>query len=142
MIKVNGKTGGTKATIVTGDTVTCDHVTFHPPTDSHWQLRTTFDFTDVSRETMLRLASETLVIRWRNAFKNADAVDETADNQTVSVKEMLKGSKPRMSKKNKLVRDLSDMSELERLEVLAHLAKLSGLEVVLPTIESEETEQE
>lgn len=136
MKEVTAKSGE-KATIVSGNVVTMDHVTLHKASDTHWQLRTTFDFENVSRETILKLASETLLIRWRTAFKNAETVDETADNQVVNVEKMLKGSKPRMSKKDKLTRTLADMSQAERLEMLAHLAELSGIEIDLPTDENE-----
>lgn len=140
MKEVKGKTNGTKSTVVQGNKVTCQHVTLHKATDTHWQLTTTFDFEGVSQDTILKLASETLVIRWRTAFKGADKVDETADNQVMSVAKMLKGSKPRMSKGEKMAKLLADMSPEEKKALLAHLASMSGTDVVLP--DSEEGEQE
>lgn len=139
-MKTVGKTGGEKATIVTADfgteqpggRVVMDHVTLHKATDVSYQLRTTFDFEGVNYSDILKLASETLVIRWRTAFKGADKVDDAADNQTVSVKKMLTGSKPRMSKQDKVAKVLADMTAEEKRAFIEEHAKALGIEIKLP----------
>lgn len=142
MKKVDKKFGGDKSTVVQGDNVVCEHVTLHKATDTYWQLHTTFDFTGVSRETILKLAAETLVIRWRTAFKNADKIDEeSADNQVVSVVKMLKGSKPRMSKADRAAKTLADMSDAEKIAFIREHAKALGIEVTLPETEEESNEE-
>jgi hypothetical protein len=142
-MKIVGKTGGEKATIVTaltveagsdtGSRVVMDHVTLHKATDVSYQLRTTFDFAGVKYEDILKLASETLVIRWRTAFKGADKVDDEADHQTVSVAKMLKGNKPRMSKQAKVAKVLADMTPEEKRAFILEHAKAMGIEITMPS---------
>lgn len=154
---VSKKTGGNKAAIVTarelsitqsgvmfdsGSRVVMDHVTLHKATDEHYQLRTTFDFTDVDYKDVLRLAAETLVIRWRGAFKNADKVDETADNQIVNVKKQLRGAKPRMSREDKLTRIFAEMTKEEKAALLAQLSADSGIDHVSDDEQEDGKEQE
>jgi hypothetical protein len=132
---VDPKKGGEKAVIVKDNIVVMDHVTLHKATDVHYQLRTTFDFEGVAHSDILKLASETLVIRWRTAFKGAEKVDDAADNQIVKVKDMLKGSKPRMSKQDKVAKVLADMTpEEKRAFILEHAAAL-GINVEMPSEE-------
>jgi len=139
MKEVSKKFGGDKATIVKDNVVVMDHVTLHKASDKFYQLRTTFDYTDVPRETILALASETLLIRWRTAFKSADKVDETSDNQTVLVAKMLKGAKPRMSKGEKLTRLLSDMTREEKEAILLQLMESNkGIDIVLQAVNEQE----
>ena len=86
---VDSKTGGEKSTVVAGDIVTMQHTTYHKASDSHYGLTTTFDFADVDRDSIVKLAAECLLIRWRTAFKNAEKVSDADDNQRVKVAEML-----------------------------------------------------
>jgi hypothetical protein len=137
MKEVNGKTAGEKSTVVAGNLVRCVHTTLHKATDVNWQLTTTFDFEGVSQENILKLASETLVIRWRHAFKNAKEVDETADNQIVLVNKMLRGSRPRMSKAERFTRTLADMTPAEKQALLKQLAADQGIEIDLPEVDDE-----
>lgn len=151
-MKAVGKTGGEKATIVTaltvgetGDTgskVVMDHVTLHKASDVSYQLRTTFDFTGVEYKDILKLASETLVIRWRTAFKGAKTVDDIADNQLVNVRKMLSGSKPRMNKQEKVTNLLSSMSEADKRAFILEHAKAMGIEIALPSDDAGEGTQE
>jgi hypothetical protein len=142
MKQIDPNKGGEKATIVTagllvddqdvGSRVVMDHVTLHKATDVSYQLRTTFDFEGVRYSDILKLASETLVIRWRTAFKGADKVDDAADNQVVSVLKMLKGSKPRMSKQQQVAKVLADMSPEEKRAFIEEHAKALGITITMP----------
>lgn len=71
------KQGETVARITTivGDVVEKQHVTYNKPTDSHYQLKWTFDFTSVSREELLRMASASFVIAMRPKFKTAPVAE-------------------------------------------------------------------
>lgn len=108
---------------VKGTVVSFQHSTLHKGTKVHYLLNTGFDFKDVAQETILRLAGETLLIRWRTAFKDAETVDDAADKQVVKVAEMLKGRKPRMSKAEKVENLLESMSPDEAAAMLAALQK-------------------
>jgi hypothetical protein len=119
-----------KSTVVKGNVVTCVHSTLHKPTDTNYQLTTAFDFDGVGPDDILRLATETVLIRWRVAFKNAESVDDTSDNQTVKVKDMLKGAKPRMSKAARAAKVLSDMTPEEKAAFKEH-AEALGIKVDL-----------
>jgi hypothetical protein len=120
-----------KSTTVKGNVVTCVHSTLHKPSDTNYQLTTTFDFSDVGPDDILRLATETVLIRWRVAFKNADSVDDTSDNQVVKVKDMLKGAKPRMSKAARALKTLSEMSDEEKAAFIKEHAEALGIKVSL-----------
>ena len=108
---------------VKGKVVSFQHLTLHKKSNVHYLLDTAFDFTGVEEEKLLRLAGETLLIRWRTAFKDADAVDDNADKQTVKVSEMLAGRKPRMSKAEKVENLLEQMDPDEAAKMLAALQK-------------------
>lgn len=106
---------------VKGTVVTFDHLTLHKKSNVSYLLTTGFDFKDVPQETLLRLAGETLLIRWRTAFKDADAVDDNADKQVVKVAEMLAGRKPRMSKAEKVENLAANMTPEEIQKTIAAL---------------------
>lgn len=101
--------------------VSFEHLTLHKKSNVHYLLNTSFDFANVPQETILRLAGETLLIRWRTAFKDADAVDDTSDKQVVKVAEWLKGKKPRMSKAERVENTFDDMTPEEQARVLKAL---------------------
>lgn len=139
MKKVSAK-AGERSLEVNGDVVKVVHTTLHKASNQHYVLTTSFDYTGINRETLLRIATETLLIRWRTAFKGAETVDETADNQVVNVQKMLKGSRPRMSKADRATKVLADMSVDEKRLVALQLAKELGIEVVIPGDEDESEE--
>jgi len=118
MRKVDSKTGGEKATTLSGSVVTMQHTTFHKASDASYAMTTSFDFTGVPQEAIIKAAAEMLLIRWRTAFKNAEKLDETADNQTVNVLEMLSKGRKKLSSKEKLER-----TGLSKEEILALLAE-------------------
>lgn len=104
MREVETKTGGAKATIVNGDVVSMRHTTLHKASGKHFELSTTFDFTGVSEGRKQKLAAEMLLIRWRSAFKNAEKVDESADNEIVMVADMLAKGRAKLTPKQRLER--------------------------------------
>ena len=116
--KVDSKTGGEKATVLSGSVVTMKHTTYHKATDASYAMTTAFDFAGVPQEAIIKAAAEMLLIRWRTAFKNAEALDESADGQTVSVKDMLAKGRKKLSAAEKL-----DRTGLSRAEILALLSE-------------------
>lgn len=107
--------------IVEGNVAKFEHLTLHKASGGHYLLTTSFDFKDVAIEHILRLAGETLLIRWRTAFKDAETVDDTADKQVVSVKDMLANKKPRMSKAEKVENLAANMTPEEIARTIASL---------------------
>lgn len=120
---------------VEGQKVFFQHLTLHKPTGAHYLLRTGFDFAGVPQDAILRLAGETLLIRWRTAFKNAEKIDDSADNQVQLVTKMLQGRKPRMTKQERAEKLFEDMSSAEKL------ALLRKLQDQIETSEEEEAEE-
>lgn len=106
---------------VEGQKVWFTHLTLHKPSGVHYALRTGFDFTGVPDEVVRRLAGETLLIRWRTAFKNAEKIDDSADNQLNNVVKMLSGRKPRMTKAERAERLVQDMTSAEKIALLQRL---------------------
>ena len=121
--KVGKNESYSRKAVVDKGVVFFEHLTLHKKSNVHYLLKTAFDFKDVPQDTILRLAGETLLIRWRTAFKDAETVDDNADNQTVKVVEWLKGKKPRMSKAEKVENLLESMSADEASKMLAALQK-------------------
>lgn len=123
MREVENKTAGAKSTTVdpTGDVVTMRHTTLHKASGKHYELTTVFDFTGVSEESRTRMAAEMLLIRWRSAFKNAEAVTDAEDNQRIMVAAMLSKSRKKLSSKEKLAR-----LGLSKDEILALLEQDEG----------------
>jgi len=119
--KVSKSESYSRQATVTGQVVKFQHLTLHKASNVHYLLNTAFDFTGVNPEAILRLAGETLLIRWRTAFKDAEAVDDAADNQVVKVAEMLKGRKPRMSKAEKVENLAASMTQEEIQKAIAAL---------------------
>lgn len=119
--KVSKNESYSRTAKVEGQIVRFQHNTLHKVSNVHYLLNTAFDFTGVDAATILRLAGETLLIRWRTAFKDAETVDDSADNQVVTVREMLKGRKPRMSKGEKAINLVASMTPEEQAALLATL---------------------
>lgn len=119
--KVSKSESYSRQAIVDKNTVKFQHLTLHKSSNVHYLLNTTFDFDKVDHKTLLRLAGETLLIRWRTAFKDAETVDDAADNQVVAVAAMLKGRKPRMSKADKVENLAATMSQEEIQKAIAAL---------------------
>lgn len=113
--------GYPRTTKVDGKKVFFEHSTLNKPSNVHYALRTGFNFENVPEDVILRLAGETLLIRWRTAFKNAEKIDSSADNQLVGVVKMLTGRKPRMSKAERAERLIQDMPAAERIALLQRL---------------------
>jgi len=132
MREVKSSADSAKSRVVKENIVTCQHVTMHKPSGKFYALTTSFDFTEVAHERLLRLAAETLLIRWRIAFKNADKVDDTADNQMVEVAD-LRTAKPRFTKAQKAVKAFGDLSPEEKTILLE---KLMGEIANAPMIEA------
>lgn len=122
--KVGKNESYSRQAAVDGQKVSFQHLTLHKGTNVHYLLNTGFDFTGVEPKTILRLAGETLLIRWRTAFKDAEAVDDSADHQIVKVADMLKGRKPRMSKSEKVENLAATMTPEEIARTIANLQKV------------------
>ena len=120
MYVVRNSSDGPKARIVQDNKVVCKHTTLHKATGKFYNLTTTFDFTDVSMARVLQLAAETLVIRWRTAFKNADKIDEGADNQVIEVKDLRFG-KIRFTRVQKAEKQFQDLTVEDKKALLAKL---------------------
>lgn len=142
MREVKGKVSDSRSLTVLGNVATVVHTTLHKATEKHFELRTVFDFADVPQDRIIALATETLVIRWRTAFKNAETVDDSCEKETVKVKEMLKGKKPRMSRSAKAVSLMETMSKEDLQKLLQEQAKKLGIEIVLPTEKDKKDEEE
>ena len=109
---------------VDGTLVKFQHATFNKKTNRTYILTTDFDFTGVPHKTVERLAAETLLIRWRTAFKNAEKVDDSANGTVVKVTDMLKGRKPRMSREQRVVNEAVKITDPARIaEIIAALQK-------------------
>lgn len=129
---------------VEGLKVWFQHLTLHKPSGVHYALKTGFNFDGVPQDAILRLAGETLLIRWRTAFKSAEKIDDSADNQLNSVVKMLTGRKPRMTKTERAERLFEDMSSAERIALLQKLqAQIEDTEETeLGELEEEQEEEE
>lgn len=101
--------------------VRCRHTTLHQATGKYFNLTTTFDWKDVTPDDILKQATETMLIRWRTAFKDADTVDGDADNQVISVKQMLKGQRPKFTKAQRVERVVDSMTPDEKRALLQKL---------------------
>ena len=70
--------------------VQIDHVTLNKPTNSRYQCRWIFDFTDVTRKQLEIMAARKLVIDYRVPFKTvSEQAIEGLQNQTFMVHEIL-----------------------------------------------------
>ena len=130
---------------VEGDTVWFNHLTKHRPSGVHYALRTGFDFANVPRAAILRLAGETLLIRWRTAIKDAEKVDDIVDNQLNSVVKMLTARKPRMSKAEQasaLAKELSPDAKRALLKQLMAEIEPEGDEEIQDELDDEELDDE
>lgn len=114
---------------VEGSFVRFQHLTLHAASNTHYLLNTTFNFTDVPTSVLLRLAGENRLIAWRTAFKNADKVDDTADNQTVDVAKWLsKARAPRMSAGEAIVNLAGKLTKEQLAKAIAELTAMTGAE--------------
>jgi hypothetical protein len=103
---------GHKETKVDGDKATISHVTLNKATESHYQMEWGFDFTDVTREELIRMATAHLAINitpGRAAFKKLTAAEikEQGDSwafRTYSVREYLDKQPERVPVKDKVAR--------------------------------------
>ena len=114
---------GRKSVIhVEENVVQVDHVTLNKPTDTQYQCRWIFDFSDVTRKELEIIASRGLVIKYRNPFKNAPASELNAlglDNQTFEVREILDKTPQRLDPMQKAKRAVSGLTEAQVEELLA-----------------------
>lgn len=115
-----------KAT-VNGAKVSFQHLTLHAATETFYLLNTTFDFSGVTQQQLLRLAGENRLIAWRTAFKGADKVDETADNQVVDVAKWLsKVRAPKMSTGDAITNLAGKLTKEQLRAKIEELMELEG----------------
>ena len=124
--------GSPKFTRVDDSIVTCQHSTLHQPSGVVFELTTTLDFTDVSQSDILKLAADTVLIRWRGAFKKAkvsdpediEAVAEELsgfNNRRITVAKMLQRSRAKLTPEQRAAKIKAEQSP----EVLAALLELA-----------------
>lgn len=109
-----------RSTRVEGEVVVKHHVTQHQ-TLGDVEVTWKFDFTDVTHEQLLELASRDLVIKARPQFKKLKAEEaEKWDGKVFSVKEMLESQRATVDNLTKATRAVEKMSpeELEQLKKL------------------------
>lgn len=108
-------------------TVTRAHVTRHKSGDMH--LTWTFDFSDVSESDLLELASRSVLIAYRNQFRNVDTSSIKAEwvNKTVDVQEFLSRERTRVAQTpaEKLASAVKKLTPEEIAEIL----KAQGVEI-------------
>jgi len=106
---------------VADDVATIHHVTDHK---QHGQLAITwrFDFHDVSRDELIKIATRALVIDARPKFKSykgdLDTIAKEWDNKTFNVKELLTTGKRKLSPGERLQRFLDALPPEEREKAL------------------------
>ena len=122
MRKVTKATSVERTAVVQGQVVKFQHVTLNRPSNTKYVLQTAFDFAGVQQDQILRLAGETLLIRWRTAFKEADTIDDNADGQVVKVTKMLQGRKPRMSASQKVEKLAGTLSREQLIALQQQIA--------------------
>lgn len=120
---------GTK--IVGSDTVEVKHVTMNKPSNTHYAMKWSFDFSNVSREDLMKLATRALVIDQRPKFKDEKDSKklETWDNRTFSVAKILAKERARVSAEEKATRAVTALPESEQIALLKQLLASKGIEI-------------
>ena len=109
---------------IKGDLVTRQHVTLNKATKSEYSLTWSFDFSGVSKEELMTVASRAIVIALRPEFKVASASElEAWDNRTFSVREYLDSERSKVDDVEKARRILSKLSPEQRETILAQLSE-------------------
>ena len=100
--------------------VQIDHVTLNKPTNSRYQCRWVFDFTDVTRKQLEIMAARKLVIDYRVPFKTvSEQAIEGLQNQTFMVHEILLETPQRLSPVQKAKKAITGLTKTEVKELLA-----------------------
>lgn len=110
-------------TNVDGDTVHKHHVTMNKASASEYEMDWAFDFSGVTREELMVLASRDLVIKARPVFKSlpADALDEW-DDRVFSVREILDTeNRTTLSPDEKARRAVSKLTDEQKAALIAEL---------------------
>lgn len=101
------------------------HVTKHGDGSNaaHYGLTWTFDFSGVSQEQLMELASRSVLISYRPTFQKvpANEVDQWADLR-ISVADFLTRGRAPVDPKARIRSDLSKLSAEERAAILAELS--------------------
>ena len=110
--------------------VVCVH-TVKPDANSptRYELKWTFDFTDVTPAELLALAGRTVLITqqaaWRKLPTDKERLDaDKVDNVTYRVRDMLDNKRTAASPATRVVNAVAKMSPEERAALLAELAKM------------------
>lgn len=114
------------------NTIVCIH-TVKPEKDSpvRYELNWTFDFSDVTASEMLALAGRTVLITqqaaWRKLPTDKERLnEETVDNVTYRVRDMLDQKRSAADPKTKVIRAAEKMSKAERAEMIAALEAMDA----------------
>ena len=109
---------------ISGDVVTRTHVTLNKPTKAEYQLTWAFDFSGVSKEELMTIASRAIVIALRPEFKVEPAANlEVWDNRTFSVREYLDSERSKVDDVEKARRLLGKLTPEQREAILAQLGE-------------------
>jgi hypothetical protein len=109
---------------IAGEVVTRQHVTLNKATKSEYALTWSFDFSGVSQNELMTIASRAIVIALRPEFKVASASElETWDNRIFSVREYLDSERSKVDDVEKARRLLGKLSQEQRDLILASLGE-------------------
>lgn len=113
--------------VISDDVATIQHTSVHPtvaPKDQGLRAQLTwhFDYTDVTREELVDIATRHLVIQKRTEFKNLDAPGQEWDGKSFSVREYLdtERRKPK-DRKSEALKAVANLSEEEKAELIQQL---------------------
>lgn len=107
---------------VSGDIVRRVHVTLNKPTKAEYQLDWSFDFSGVSKEELMPIASRAILIAMRPEFKAATGSELPSwEVRTFSVREYLDSERAKVDDAEKVKRILGKMSKEQRDAILSRL---------------------
>ena len=109
-----------RAVLVHGDLVRRVHVTLNKPTQAEYQLDWSFDFSDVSREELMTIASRAILIAMRPEFKGAKASELPAwEVKTFSVRDYLDSERAKVDDVEKARRMIGKLTPEQRAAIRA-----------------------
>ena len=107
---------------VSGDIVRRVHVTLNKPTKAEYQLDWSFDFSGVSKEELMTIASRAILIAMRPEFKAATGSELSGwEVKTFSVRGYLDSERAKVDDAEKVKRILGKMSKEQRDAILSRL---------------------
>lgn len=120
-------------TKIDGEKVHKHHVTMNKSTSTEYELDWTFDFTDVTHDELLLIASRDLVIKSRPVFKLLPASELSGwDEKVFSVREMLDTeTRSTLTPEQKVMKNITKLDDAAKQRMIDELQKsLDILEIV------------